>query len=141
VEARRVVRQNDRLTDDGEVVSFKHRPAITLPGRHGNHFCQKLKQPQAHSTSRCVKRDEKSMISSGTEHATFQPIAHCLNQLCHRVPNIMRFIMYTFVVPTRCVRSLNDSTLPFLSYAINSVALSGSSPQANYTDRSACADR
>jgi hypothetical protein len=93
VMAHRVVRRrgahrflDNRLTDDGEVVSLMRRAPFT-PGKiPGNHFCQRVSRPQGHSAAGRITSIENQIISSGIETATFRLVAYCLNEQHYRVP-------------------------------------------------------
>jgi hypothetical protein len=59
---------DNRLTDGGEVVSLKHRPAFTPRKIPSTHFYQRLSRHQGHSAAGRIRSIEKSndLIENGT---------------------------------------------------------------------------
>jgi hypothetical protein len=51
---------DNRLTDEGEVVSLTRRPPFTPRKFSGTHFCQRLSRTQGHSAAGRIRSIEKS---------------------------------------------------------------------------------
>jgi hypothetical protein len=52
---------DNRLTDDGKVVSLTHRPPFTSSKIHGTHFCLRLSRTQSHNTAGKIRYIEKKI--------------------------------------------------------------------------------
>jgi len=94
-EAPRISRQS---THEGvKVFSPTHQPP--LPSRIYTlySFCHRMSQPQGLTAARRIKSIKTAETTSEVDHATSRLVAHCLNQLRHRVPlQKSRLILNTF---------------------------------------------
>jgi hypothetical protein len=93
---------DNRLTDDGEVVSLTRRPPFTARKIPGTHFCSRLSRPQGHSAAGRIRSIEKSHDLIGNR--TRDLLACCIVPQPITLPSAPIYIyIYIYIYEYICI--------------------------------------